>query len=257
MKYVTRTTLILVVTSALAACGSSNGSKDTANNQDMNVAAGGNMAGASDPFTDSEQKMSQAMMSAVGTDVGDNWVKKMIAHHQGAIDMSQAVLNQNPNPDVAQVAKETIKKQGKEIADLRALAKQGAPDQKSADLYRSAMMDMQQEMQAATGSDINKVFMRKMLEHHKGAIAMSDIALKNGATGAVRQQIQKTRDDQQKESKMVEAMLAGKSMDQAMKSSGAMTAAEMAKMPKPRDHAGHDMKDMGNMDMNGMDMNHM
>ncbi len=46
---------------------------------------------------------------------------------------------------------------------------------------------------AATGADLSETYLRKMLAHHQGAVAMSDIALANGATGAVRAQIEKTR----------------------------------------------------------------
>ena len=55
---------------------------------------------------------------------------------------------------------------------------------------------------------------------------MSDVALQNGASGAVRQQVQKTRDDQQKEAQMVEAMLRGETMSHAMQQAGAKSAPE-------------------------------
>ena len=52
---------------------------------------------------------------------------------------------------------------------------------------------------AAKSGDLSDTFIRKMLEHHKGAIALSDIALANGATGAIRSQIEKTKAEQRKE----------------------------------------------------------
>lgn len=257
MKYPTRTTAALLGATALAACNS-----QASNNQAAQAPAGENtaaMAVASNPFVDAERKMSHAMMSAVGTDVGDNWAKKMIAHHQGAIDMSQVVLAQNPKSDVAQMAHETMDKQQKDIENIRKLLKNGAPDQKSADLYRPAMMDMQQKMEAAKGADVSETYMRKMLEHHKGAIAMSDIALQHGVSGALKTQIEKTRDDNKKDAAMVEAMLRGESMSHAMADSGATSAAEAKKEPAPAeksakapDHSAHDMNQMGNMDMNHM-----
>ena len=251
------TALALVTT--LSACGRS--SDEAANN-----AATGNetnaMAAASTPFADAEMKMSDAMSAAVGSDVGDSWAKKMIAHHQGAIDMSQIALQQDLKPDVAEMTRQGVEKQRMDIEAIKKLLKNGSPDQKSADLYKAAMMDMQQKMQSATGADTSETFMRKMLEHHKGAVAMSDIALKNGVSGALREQVQKTRDENQKEAEMVQAMLDGKPMQHAMKDSGASTPAEAAAKPKPADqakkgsaakpadeHSGHDM---GNMDMNSM-----
>ena len=254
MKYPTRTTAALLGATALAACNS-----QASNNQAAQAPAGENtaaMAVASNPFVDAERKMSHAMMSAVGTDVGDNWAKKMIAHHQGAIDMSQVVLAQNPTPDVAMMAREAIEKQQKDIENIRKLLKNGAPDQKSADLYRPAMMDMQQKMEAAKGADVSETYMRKMLEHHKGAIAMSDIALQHGVSGALKTQIEKTRDENRKEAAMVEAMLRGESMSHAMADSGAKSAEQARKEPAPvdkaSDHSAHDMNQMGNMDMNHM-----
>lgn len=261
-----KSVIVLMATAGLAACGSNQGTDQNASN-DASIGADTNaaMADSANPFAAAEQRMGDAMMSAVGSNAGDSWAKKMIAHHQGAIDMSRIILEQNPKPEVAEMARQTIEKQKMDIEDIRKLQKNGSPDQKSADLYRPAMMDMQQKMQAATGADASETYMRKMLEHHRGAVAMSDIALKNGVSGALRQQVQKTRSDNQKEAEMTEAMLQGKPMQHAMKDSGSSAPAEMAAKPKSAEqankggpakntgeHSGHDMNNMGNMDMNNM-----
>ncbi|MES2119379.1 MAG: DUF305 domain-containing protein [Pseudomonadota bacterium] len=230
--------------------GCSGGKSDNNEYSDMNVTANDTSATAN-AFADVEQKMNEAMMSAVGSDAGQNWAKKMIAHHKGAIDMSNVLLAQNPTPDVAQMARETIAKQQKDIANIQKLVKDGAADQKSADLYRPAMTEMQQKMQAASGADASETYMRKMLEHHKGAVAMSDVALKNGVSGALRAQVQKTRDDNQKDAAMVEAMLGGQSMSQAMAGSGAKSANQAKAEPAPADKA-MDMNAMGNISTNHM-----
>ena len=238
MNKMTTFTALLMATAALAACGSQADNQVAANEpaMDANMAAGNSMQ-MSGPFAEAEMRMDEQMMAAVGSDVGQNWLKKMIVHHQGAIDMSRIVLDQNPTADVAKMARETIAKQGKEIEDLQKLVQEGAPDQRSAELYRPAMMDMHQKMMAASGADISQTYMRKMLEHHKGAVAMSDVALANGVTGTLRSQIQKTRADQQKEIAMVEAMLRGEPMQSAMQQSGAKTAAQAKAEPAPADTA--------------------
>ena len=233
MKHLRQATLMLLATVALAACGS-NESAETNAAAEANASADMNASSAqSNPFSDAEQKMNQAMMSAVGTDVGDNWTKKMVAHHQGAIDMSEVVLQQNPTPDVAEMARMTIEKNRKDIGDIQKLVKSGSPDQQSAELYRPSMMDMKQKMDAATGADVNELFMRKMLEHHRGAVAMSDVALQNGVSGALRQQVQKTRSENEKDAKMVEAMLRGETMQHAMAASGAKSAEQAKAEPAP------------------------
>lgn len=189
------------------------------------------------PFAEVEQRMNQAMMSAVGSDIGDTWGRKIIVHHQGAIDMSEAVLAQNPPPEVAELARMTIDKQRKDQEDIRKLLKEGAADPSSAEPYRSAVVEMQQGMQAATGAGPAETYMRKMLAHHRGGVALSDVALENGVSGALRTQVQKTRDEQQKDAQMVEAMLRGESMSHAMEQSGATSAQQAQRESAPADAA--------------------
>lgn len=205
---------LMTAAATLSACGSQADNQATANELavDANMAADNSMAPIRGPFADAEMLMNEQMMAAVGSDAGQNWLKKMIVHHQGAIGMSRVVLDQNPTAEVAKMARESITKQGKEIEDLRKLIREGAPDQRSAELYRPAMMDMHQKMMAASGPNISETYMRKMLEHHRGAVAMSDVALANGVSGALRNQVQKTKTSQQKEIAMVEAMLRGEPM---------------------------------------------
>lgn len=229
-----RALLLASAIALLAACGGTERGDDTANEERIENAS---LAEVANPFADAEQQMSEKMMSAVGSDVGDNWARKMIAHHEGAIDMSQIVLDRNPKPDVAEMARSNIEKQRKDIEDIRKLLKDGGQDSKAAELYRPAMMEMKQKMQGATGADASETFMRKMVEHHKGAVAMSDVALRNGVSGAMREQVRKTRDDNQKDAEMTEAMLRGETMQHAMEESGAKSAAEAKAEPAPADKA--------------------
>ena len=218
----------LALLAALAACGSP---------EDAAAPATEATAMAMDgPFAESEMAMDKAMSAAVGVDAADTWVKKMIAHHEGAIAMSQVVLGLEPTADVAKMARMTIDNQGAEIEALKALARSGAPDPASARLYEAAMTAMHGDMMAASGATPSETYLAKMLAHHRGAVAMSDIALANGATGAVRAQIEETRAEQLKEVAMVEAMLRGESMPaqgQATNDTVAPTASAKPAAPKP------------------------
>ncbi len=97
---------------------------------------------------------------------------------------------------------------------------------------------------------------------------MSDVALANGATGAVRAQIEKTKATQQREIALVEAMLRGEPMTAAPAGPAAQPAPATPKPTEPRaaapkpaparpapakpepaepapdPHAGHDMNNM-------------
>ena len=220
---------------ATAACGSNDEATRNAPEAAADNGMNAMMADPNKPFAEAEMQMDQKMMSAVGTDTGDSWAKKMIEHHQGAIDMSRIVLEHNPSADVAIMARETIEKQQRDMEDIRKLLKEGAANQQSADLYQPAMMDMHQKMMTAKGADVSETFMRTMLEHHKGAVAMSDVALSNGVSGGMRSQVQKTRSENLKDAEMVEAMLGGQSHQQAMAVSGAKSAAQVRAEPAPAD----------------------
>lgn len=217
----------LALLASLGACGSpEQPAEDTA------PAAGMTMDG---PYAESEMAMDKAMKAAVGVDAADSWVKKMIAHHEGAIDMSRIVLGLEPTADVAKMAQMTIENQGAEIEVLKALARNGAADPESARLYEAAMTEMHSEMMAASGATPSETYLAKMLAHHRGAVAMSDIALANGATGAVRAQIEETRAEQLKEVAMVEAMLRGEPMAmQAQATSDTAAPAATAKPAAPK-----------------------
>ena len=208
MKKPLSTSLALSAALVLSACGSG----DTGAEQDNSADATVNATADANPFADAEMQMNERMMAAVGVDVGDSWVRKMIEHHQGAIDMSRLMLQQNPSDHVAQMAQDAIDKQTKEIEDLRKLIKEGASKPESAEPFRPVMTSMQQAMMSATGADVEETFMRKMLAHHLGGVAMSDAALENGVSSALRSQLTKTRDGQQKDADMTQAMLNGEPM---------------------------------------------
>lgn len=237
MRRLFSTAAVSALALAVAACGSNEdatrNAPEAATDDGMNVM----IANPNNPFAQAEAKMNEAMMAAVGSDAGQSWAKKMIEHHQGAIQMSEIVLQQNPSADVDMMAREGIEKQKKDMADIRKLVKDGVADRQSADLYNSAMMNMRQKMDAATGADASETFMRKMLEHHRGAVAMSDVALRNGVSGPLREQVQKTRSENDKDAKMVEAMLRGESMQHAMADSGAKSAAQAKAERAPADKA--------------------
>lgn len=217
----------LALAVAAAGCG---GSDDSANN----VAAKNDMKAAmadSDPFGDAEMKMDQAMSAAVGVNAADSWVRKMIEHHKGAIEMSRTLLEQNVSGHVADMARQMLQKRTAEVATLEKLIATGNPNPASAKLYQPAQMAMHNAMMAAQGSDVSDTWVRKMLEHHKGAVAMSDIALAKGASGAVRAQIEKTKADQQKDIVHIEGMLSGPQASEP--AAPAPAAKEKATVPKP------------------------
>jgi hypothetical protein len=129
--------------------------------------------------------------------------------------------------------------------------------------FAQAEAQMHEQMMAAVGADASETWIRKMIEHHRGAVAMSDIILAQNPTPQVRAEAEKTRTRQLAEIAKLEAMLAGGDTT-APASAGSTPPAESpppasapsASKPSPRKapdptpdpapdpHAGHDMNTM-------------
>lgn len=159
------------------------------------------------PFAQSESTMHRQMMAAVGVDPADTWVRKMIEHHQGAVDMSREVLALDPTPAVRRMAQVTIDRQSAEIEQLRALVREGQPNQAAAQLYLAADNEMMRRMMAASGATPSEAWIRKMIEHHRGAVTMSDTVLGQDPPAEVRRLAEQTKVDQTREIAELERML--------------------------------------------------
>ncbi len=70
-------------------------------------------------FSESEMGMHRAMMMATDVNTQRTWARKMIAHHRGAIAMSQALLGSDAtDAEVRRMAQAVIDAQTREIAEL-------------------------------------------------------------------------------------------------------------------------------------------
>lgn len=65
--------------------------------------------------------------------------------------------------------------------------------------YPPAEMEMHRKMTSAVGTDATETWVRKMIEHHRGAIAMSHIVLSQTRDAGVRQMATKSSAQQQRE----------------------------------------------------------
>lgn len=93
--------------------------------QDMSVTA--NMPPATQDYIQSMWRTSQPMMAAMMIENPDlAFLCSMIPHHQGAIEMSRAVLKHGKDPEAKKMAERIIKDQEKEIAELTELVRKNA-----------------------------------------------------------------------------------------------------------------------------------
>ncbi|MBS0234603.1 MAG: DUF305 domain-containing protein [Proteobacteria bacterium] len=100
------------------------------NSMDMDHMNTGAMSAESAPsskaFEESMQKMHKNMVMSYTGETDVDFVKGMIPHHQGAIDMAKVELQYGKDPEIRKLAEDIIKAQETEIAFMNAwLAKHG------------------------------------------------------------------------------------------------------------------------------------
>lgn len=105
--------LLMLATLALAACSSG-------------AEAPKAMHPAEAAYLKANDKAMAAMMSGMEVkptgDVDRDFALMMIPHHQGAIDMAQALLKYGKNEELRELARNIVQKQAEEIALMRRVA---------------------------------------------------------------------------------------------------------------------------------------
>lgn len=118
--------------------------------------------------------------------ISRNFINQMIPHHEAAIAMSKNILRYTTDLELQCLAEEIIRQQTQGIATMRRLANVcGMQTNCREDLNRyqeemnRIMCDMFDGMRDAVKvNDVNENFLREMIPHHLGAVAMSENALR-------------------------------------------------------------------------------
>lgn len=107
-----------VMTAALLAAAPASAQQPTHDQQPMH---GMHMPDdpASQAYMQTMQAMNQGMMQPMSGDADRDFATMMIAHHQGAIDMAQVLLEHGKDERLKQMARKIIDDQTKEIQEFR------------------------------------------------------------------------------------------------------------------------------------------
>lgn len=116
-----------------------------------------------------------------GEDYDRMFLANMIAHHQGAVDMSNLALTNAKHQELKDMANAIISAQNKEITDMQSWQSQWGYPASSGDMMMDhsamGMMDdmasMTEKLKGLTGDDFDKAFISSMIEHHQSAINMA------------------------------------------------------------------------------------
>lgn len=133
------------------------------------------------------ERMIQGMTCADLTNsISHNFITQMIPHHRAAIEMSENILQYTTNLAIEEIAENIICEQTKSIADMEAILSccgNMSNSRESVCRYQSQIEPVFNSMfnrmrTAKATNDINCCFLREMLPHHEGAVAFSEITLR-------------------------------------------------------------------------------
>ncbi|SDS77500.1 F510_1955 family glycosylhydrolase [Jiangella sp. DSM 45060] len=159
-----------------------------------------------------------APASANGADA--DFARQMIEHHAQAIEMARLVPSDGVSAELTDLAAAVEAVQQPEIDQLTAMLERWGEDPSpssggghdghgggSADGMMSAE-DMD-ALGAATGAEFERLWLEMMIEHHRGAIAMAEAELAEGADAEALALAQAVVDAQEAEIAQMETMLGG------------------------------------------------
>ena len=146
-----------------------------------------------------EKKQKPASDSKYATLKGDAfdeaYIADMLAHHEGALNMSEQAMAVTANDEIRTLASNIMQSQSAEIMQMRAWQKawgyketmsggHGSHGGAGVDMGGD-MVEMQNKLQGLKGEEYDKEFLKQMILHHEQAVEMSQYA----ATNAKHQEI--------------------------------------------------------------------
>ncbi|GLY19689.1 lipoprotein [Kineosporia sp. NBRC 101677] len=142
-----------------------------------------------------------------------DFAKGMIPHHVQAVEMADMASEKAINPKVKELAAQIMTAQGPEIETLSGLLSSwGEPvpssedsesmdgmDHEAAGHSGMMMSEQMDELEAADGAEFERLWVDMMVEHHEGAVAMSEAQVRDGSSAEAKQLAQTIADTQTEE----------------------------------------------------------
>ncbi len=188
-KSLVRAALAAAVTAAVATGCAGGGSTETTGDA------------GSRPETSTSQQQSH-------NEADVTFVREMIPHHLGAIEMARLTEGRTGNPEILDLAHRIEQAQGPEIEQMRGwLDAWGVghdmPGMDHGDMGHGEMPGMGAEdmrkLEQANGTEFDRLFLELMIEHHQGAVDMSETVLAEGSDPRVADLAQRIVDAQEAE----------------------------------------------------------
>ncbi len=127
------------------------------------------------------------------------YVNQIIPHHQGALDMAQAVVDRAPNPEMREAAARIIEDQEREIGELTAFLRDTYGQEVNPDERMAMDASMIDEIRNADPAMAEQMFLLVMREHHESAVQMGEIVLQKAQSQVLLDQARTMVDSQRAE----------------------------------------------------------
>ena len=112
-------------------------------------------------------------MDHMGASTEEEFIAKMIPHHQEAVDTATIIIAKTQNAELRKIATGIVSAQKTEIALLNSWMKSWYPNS----TLKVSYMQMMRDLSKLSGHDLDDVFMEDMIKHHEGAIHMAEAVL--------------------------------------------------------------------------------
>lgn len=146
------------------------------------------------------------------------FAQEMIPHHRQAVEMAALVPSHSTDPRVQDLAARIQQAQDPEITAMTGwLQAWGAPvpeDTGHSGMDHGSMPGMMTdedmaELEAAQGTEFDRMWLQMMIAHHEGAVQMARTELAEGSNQQARTLAQQIIDTQQAEIQQMQSMLEG------------------------------------------------
>lgn len=172
---------LLIAAAMLMSCSKNNDTVQPRSKTSTSLTAGKN------EMVELMDKMMDDMHSGKSTgNVDADFAKMMIAHHKGAVEMSELLLKKGKDQQMLKLAEDIKSAQQPEIGEMQKHI--NADEQNSTPEFQQALHGSMSSMMSNKSADYGNIdldFAAQMIPHHQSAVDMANVYLKYGKTAGL------------------------------------------------------------------------
>lgn len=139
-----------------------------------------------------------SMQTTPAKDADQEFLRMMVDHHQGLIEMGDTALAKNPSEHIRMDVREMGQKQRAEQKQMIGMLKSDYSEDKMP-MVMPSNASMISEVASKSGADLEKTFRENVIKHHEEALKMIDDYLPKAVKPTLKSMATKMKSDQQKE----------------------------------------------------------